>query len=42
MVHLRDGMELGTDDYVMKPFTFHNLKSTIECQLKWKDLRKVH
>ncbi|GAB3958428.1 hypothetical protein GCM10028805_52740 [Spirosoma harenae] len=38
---LRRGMELGADDYLTKPFTFQNLLTTIESQLKPEGLRKA-
>ncbi|MDD4226701.1 MAG: hypothetical protein PHS40_07495 [Mariniphaga sp.] len=32
--HLRKGMELGADDYLVKPFTRRELLKTIEARLK--------
>ncbi|GAB4043543.1 response regulator [Spirosoma litoris] len=34
MVHLREGMELGADDYVTKPFLLRDLLNAIESRLK--------
>ncbi|GAB3958419.1 hypothetical protein GCM10028805_52720 [Spirosoma harenae] len=34
MVHLREGMELGADDYVTKPFLLRDLLNAIESRLR--------
>ncbi|QMW04908.1 response regulator transcription factor [Spirosoma foliorum] len=42
MVHLREGMELGADDYVTKPFLLRDLLNAIESRLKRSQEQQVN
>ena len=38
---IRQGMALGADDYLTKPFTYEHLKSAIDSRLQREELRRI-